>query len=60
MVDEEAVLAVNSLQKQRNSRCDPLARRFGLPRQIVARREHVVQRSESEASRPLTARTQRC
>ena len=36
---EEAVLAVNSLQKQRNSGCDPLARRFGLPRQIAARRE---------------------
>src|SRR5258708_23883970 len=28
------------------ARACPLARRFGLPRQIVARREHVVQRSE--------------
>jgi hypothetical protein len=43
MVIEEAVLAVNSLQKQPNSGCDPPARRFGVPRQIVAR----------EASRPL-------
>jgi hypothetical protein len=60
MVVEEAVLAANSLQKQRNSGGDLLGRRFGLPRQILARRKHVVQRSEREASRPLTARTQRC